>query len=117
MTDFKAKIEEHKERFEKALSRAKDEKSLQEVRNAFMSRKRGELKLLFEELKTLKPQLLSQALARRGLILPSPEKKNIGGLRILSCFFSRRWKISSLAWVFPSKKVRRLKQIIIISKL
>ena len=56
MKDFKAKIEEHKKRFEKALSRAKDEKSLQEVRNAFMSRKRGELKLLFEELKTLKPE-------------------------------------------------------------
>ena len=56
MKDFKAKIEEHKKRFEKALSSAKDEKSLQEVRNAFMSRKRGELKLLFEELKTLKPE-------------------------------------------------------------
>ena len=56
MKDFKAKIEEHKERFKKALSRAKDEKSLQEVRNTFMSRKRGELKLLFEELKTLKPE-------------------------------------------------------------
>ncbi len=56
MKDFKAKIEEHKKRFEKALSRATDEKSLQEVRNAFMSRKRGELKVLFEELKTLKPE-------------------------------------------------------------
>ena len=56
MKDFKVKIEEHKKRFEKDLSRAKDEKSLQEVRNAFMSRKRGELKLLFEELKTLKPE-------------------------------------------------------------
>ncbi len=56
MKDFKARIEEHKKRFEKALSRVKDEKSLQEVRNAFMSRKRGELKLLFDELKTLKPE-------------------------------------------------------------
>jgi phenylalanyl-tRNA synthetase alpha chain len=56
MKDFKAKIEEHRKKFEKALSRAKDEKSLQEVRNTFMSRKRGELKLLFEELKTLKPE-------------------------------------------------------------
>jgi phenylalanyl-tRNA synthetase alpha chain len=61
MTDFKAKIEEHKKGFEKALSRAKDEKSLQEVRNAFMSRKRGELKLLFEELKTLKPEEKAEA--------------------------------------------------------
>jgi phenylalanyl-tRNA synthetase alpha chain len=55
MKDFKAKIEEHKKRFEIALSRATDKKSLQEVHNAFMSRKRGELKVLFEELKTLKP--------------------------------------------------------------
>ncbi len=55
MKDFKAKIEEHTKRFEIALSRAKDKKSLQEVHNAFMSRKRGELKVLFEELKTLKP--------------------------------------------------------------
>ncbi len=47
MKDFKAKIEEHKERFEKALARVKDEKSLQDVRNKFLSRKRGELKLLF----------------------------------------------------------------------
>ena len=61
MKDFKAKIEEHKERFKKALSRAKDEKSLQEVRNTFMSRKRGELKLLFEELKTLKPEEKAEA--------------------------------------------------------
>jgi len=61
MKDFKAKIEEHKNRFEKALSRAKDEKSLQEVRNTFMSRKRGELKLLFEELKTLKPEKRAEA--------------------------------------------------------
>jgi phenylalanyl-tRNA synthetase alpha chain len=61
MTDFKDKIEEHKKRFEKALSRVKDEKSLQEVRNTFMSRKRGELKLLFEELKTLKPEEKAEA--------------------------------------------------------
>ena len=61
MKDFKAKIEEHKERFEKALTRVEDEKSLQELRNTFMSRKRGELKLLFEELKTLKPEEKAEA--------------------------------------------------------
>jgi phenylalanyl-tRNA synthetase alpha chain len=61
MKDFKARIEEHKNRFEKALARVKDEKSLQEIRNTFMSRKRGELKLLFEELKTLKAEERAEA--------------------------------------------------------
>ena len=53
--DFKLKIEEYKEAFRKATAKVKDEKSLQELRNLFLSRKRGYLRLLFDELKTLKP--------------------------------------------------------------
>ena len=61
MKDFKAKIEEHRRRFDKDSTRAKDKKSLEEVRNLYLSRKRGSLRLLFEELGTLKPEEKSEA--------------------------------------------------------
>ena len=59
--DLKARIEKLKKDFDQTLSGVKDEKSLQEVRNVYMSRKRGAVKHLFEELKTLKPEERAQA--------------------------------------------------------
>ncbi len=61
MKDFKARVEELKKKFDKTLAGAKDGKSLQEVRNAYLSRKKGAVKLLLEELKTLKPEEKSKA--------------------------------------------------------
>jgi len=61
MKDLKTRIEKLKKDFDQALSGVKDEKSLQEVRNVYLSRKRGAVKLLFEELKTLKPEQRAQA--------------------------------------------------------
>jgi phenylalanyl-tRNA synthetase alpha chain len=61
MKDFKAKVEEHKKKFNKALTGAKDTRALQEVRNAFLSRKKGVVKVLLEELKAIKPEEKSKA--------------------------------------------------------
>ncbi|MGD2245641.1 MAG: phenylalanine--tRNA ligase subunit alpha [Candidatus Aminicenantes bacterium] len=61
MKDFKARVEELKKKFDKALAGAKDGKSLQEIRNAYLSRKKGAVKLLLEELKELKPEERSKA--------------------------------------------------------
>ncbi len=56
MNHLKDKIEEYRKTFDEDAARVKDEKSLQEVRNLYLSRKRGYLTLLFEKLKTLKPE-------------------------------------------------------------
>jgi len=56
MKDFKAKIEEHRKEFDRAQARVKDAKSFQELRDLYLSRKRGLLRLLFEEMKTLEPE-------------------------------------------------------------
>jgi len=56
MKNFKNKIDNYKKEFDKAVLRIKDEKSLQELRNLFLSRKKGRLTLLFKDLKTLKPE-------------------------------------------------------------
>ena len=61
MKDFKARVAEHKKKFNKALTGAKDTRALQEVRNAFLSRKRGVVKVLLEELKAFKPEEKSKA--------------------------------------------------------
>ena len=61
MKDLKAKIAELKKKFNSVSARVKNEKSLQEVRNTYLSRKRGELNLLFEEMNALKPEKKSQA--------------------------------------------------------
>ncbi len=61
MKDFKARVEEHKKKFNKALTGAKDTKALQEVRNTFLSRKKGVVKALLEELKAFKPEEKSKA--------------------------------------------------------
>jgi phenylalanyl-tRNA synthetase alpha chain len=53
--DFKTRIEECKRAFREGSVQVKDKKSLQELRNLYLSRKRGHLRLLFDELKTLKP--------------------------------------------------------------
>ncbi len=53
MTDFEKKIKELRSKFEEALAGIKDPRSLEELRNEFLSRKRGHLTLLFEELKNL----------------------------------------------------------------
>lgn len=55
MKDFKLKIEDYKGAFRKSVAQVKDKKSLHELRNLYLSRKRGHLRLLFDELKTLKP--------------------------------------------------------------
>lgn len=61
MKDFKTRIAEHKKKFNKALAGAKDTRALQEVRNAFLSRKKGVVKVLLEELKAFKPEEKSKA--------------------------------------------------------
>jgi phenylalanyl-tRNA synthetase alpha chain len=56
MKNFESRIEELRHKFEAALAGVKDERSLQELRHEFLSRKRGYITLLFEELKTLPPE-------------------------------------------------------------
>lgn len=61
MKDFKARVEDFKKKFDKALAGAKDGKSLQELRNTYLSRKKGVVKSLLEELKAFKPEEKSKA--------------------------------------------------------
>lgn len=56
MKELKDKIEEHKRNFDRATAQVKDENAIQKVRNLYLSRKRGYLRFLFEDLKTLKPE-------------------------------------------------------------
>jgi phenylalanyl-tRNA synthetase alpha chain len=56
MKNFESRIEELRENFDEASAKVKDEKSLEELRNDFLSRKRGHITLLFEELKKLLPE-------------------------------------------------------------
>jgi phenylalanyl-tRNA synthetase alpha chain len=56
MSGLKDKIEKLQERFNKAIEGITDEKSLQEVRNQYLSRSRGILSALFQELKSLEPK-------------------------------------------------------------
>lgn len=56
MSGIKEKIEELRERFEEICEGIADENALKEVRNLFLSRSRGHLSALFEELKALKPE-------------------------------------------------------------
>jgi len=53
MIDLKHKIEEYRRTFDEDIVRVKDEKSLQEIRNFYLSRKRGCVTLLFDQLKEL----------------------------------------------------------------
>ena len=56
MKNFESRIEELKQKFETALASVKDGRSLQDLRNEFLSRKRGSITLLFEEFRTLSPE-------------------------------------------------------------
>lgn len=56
MKNFESRIEELRQKFEAALAGVKDGRSLQDLRNEFLSRKRGYITLLFEELRTLSPE-------------------------------------------------------------
>jgi phenylalanyl-tRNA synthetase alpha chain len=56
MKNFESRIEELRQKFEAALAGVQDERSLQELRHEFLSRKRGYITLLFEELKALPPK-------------------------------------------------------------
>jgi phenylalanyl-tRNA synthetase alpha chain len=53
MTNLKGKIEEYKIKFAEESARVRDEKGLAELRNEFLSRKKGCLTSLFEEMKGL----------------------------------------------------------------
>ena len=53
MTNLKGKIEEYKKKFADESARVRDEKGLAELRNEFLSRKKGCLTSLFEEMKGL----------------------------------------------------------------
>ena len=56
MSGLKEKIGKLKKRFDEDCEGIKDEQSLQEVRNLYLSRTRGAVTALFEELKSLKPE-------------------------------------------------------------
>lgn len=60
MKEFKTRVEEHRKKFDRAMSGVKDKKSLLAVRNDYLSRKRGVVKGLFEELKSVKPEKKSE---------------------------------------------------------
>ncbi len=55
MKNFEGRVEELRRRFEDALKSVQDEKALEALRNEFLSRKKGSVTLLFEELKALDP--------------------------------------------------------------
>jgi phenylalanyl-tRNA synthetase alpha chain len=56
MAALKARIEDLRRVFEAEASRVGDPESLEDLRNLFLSRKRGRLTALFEELKTVPPE-------------------------------------------------------------
>ena len=55
MSQLKKTIEEFKKKLEEESARVKDEKGLADLRNVFLSRKKGYLTALFEQMKTLPP--------------------------------------------------------------
>jgi len=56
MKKLKNKIEKYKTQFNREITLIQDKKGLQELRNLFLSRKKGYVSLLFEDFKTLKPE-------------------------------------------------------------
>ena len=56
MSGLKEKIEKLQTQFDEAIQGLTDVKSLQEVRNQYLSRSRGFVSALFEDLKSLKPE-------------------------------------------------------------
>ncbi len=53
MKTLASRIDALRKKFDESLARVKDEKALEDLRNEFLSRKRGHVTLLFEELKSL----------------------------------------------------------------
>jgi phenylalanyl-tRNA synthetase alpha chain len=53
MMNFESRIDELRKKFEEALAGVKDDRTLEDLRNDFLSRKRGHLTLLFDELKSV----------------------------------------------------------------
>jgi phenylalanyl-tRNA synthetase alpha chain len=53
MKNIETRIQELRKKFEDASARVEDARALEELRNEYLSRKRGHITLLFEELKTL----------------------------------------------------------------
>jgi phenylalanyl-tRNA synthetase alpha chain len=56
MKSFESRIDELRKKFEGALAGVNDDKTLEDLRNEFLSRKRGHLTLLFDDLKALTPE-------------------------------------------------------------
>ncbi|MEW5900882.1 MAG: phenylalanine--tRNA ligase subunit alpha [Acidobacteriota bacterium] len=56
MKNFESRIDELRRKFEEALAGIKEKKALEGLRHEFLSRKRGHLTLLFEDLKSLPPE-------------------------------------------------------------
>jgi len=56
MKTFEGRAGEIRKKFDEALARVKDRQALENFRNEFLSRKRGLVTLLFEELKKLPPE-------------------------------------------------------------
>ncbi len=56
MNELRKKIENLRERFEEESARVRNEQELQELRNLFLSRKKGYLTRLFEEFRNLTPE-------------------------------------------------------------
>jgi phenylalanyl-tRNA synthetase alpha chain len=53
MKTLESRVDALRKRFEESLARVKDAKALEDLRNEFLSRKRGHVTLLFEELKSI----------------------------------------------------------------
>src|SRR4030043_485749 len=53
MKNFESRVDELRKKFEGALAGVKDERKLEDLRNEFLSRKRGHITHLLDELKSL----------------------------------------------------------------
>jgi len=100
MKTLESRVDALRKRFIESLARVKDAKALEDLRNEFLSRKRGHLTLLFEELKSIpaedKPsagklvndlkiyvQELLKSFDRSALARPEPKKLS-GSMRATS---------------------------------
>src|SRR3989304_1285528 len=97
MKSFESRIGELRKKFEGALAGVKNDRELEDLRNEFLSRKRGRLTLLFDVLISLSPgekpsagklvndlklyvQGQLKSFDRRGLGKPAPLKRE-GGIK------------------------------------
>jgi phenylalanyl-tRNA synthetase alpha chain len=91
MNSLSAKIEEYRRLFQDLASKIKEAREVEELRQAFLGRKKGHLTLLFEELKNL----------------PADEKKNSG--RALNEFKKEvEEKLAELEQKFSQKKTAKI---------